>query len=103
MVIVRTASQKPPRYIVCRENRKKVVEAFEGVDEVISQTTLDYSGNLIKLKPRYVVHVRRLCARRQVVDLSRVLIGATAHSSARAIGQARGHPRDRSVICCRLR
>ena len=40
------------------DKRRKVVEALAGVDEVIAQHTHDYSPNLIKLKPDYVVHVR---------------------------------------------
>lgn len=38
------------------EYRKKVVESIKGVSEVIPQNTLDYSPNLKKLKPDYVVH-----------------------------------------------
>jgi len=36
--------------------RKLVFENLKGVDEVIPQNTLDYSENLIKLKPDFVVH-----------------------------------------------
>jgi len=36
--------------------RKVVVENIKGVDEVIPQETLDYTANLVKLKPNYVVH-----------------------------------------------
>lgn len=38
------------------EQRKIVVENIKGVKQVISQETLDYFPNLIKLKPDYVVH-----------------------------------------------
>ena len=36
--------------------RKIVVENIKGVNEVISQETLDYVSNLRKIKPDYVVH-----------------------------------------------
>ncbi len=36
--------------------RKKVVENIKGVEEVIPQDTLDYTVNLKKLKPDYVIH-----------------------------------------------
>ena len=38
------------------EQRKQVVESLKGVDEVISQDTLDYVPNLRSLKPDFVVH-----------------------------------------------
>ena len=38
------------------EQRKAVVENIKGVDSIIPQTELDYSNNLRKLKPDYVVH-----------------------------------------------
>lgn len=38
------------------EQRKKIIENIKGVKEVVSQETLDYVPNLIKLKPNYVVH-----------------------------------------------
>jgi phosphoenolpyruvate phosphomutase len=38
------------------EQRKIVVENISGVSEVIAQETLDYTENLCKLKPHYVVH-----------------------------------------------
>ena len=38
------------------EQRKVIVENIKGVNEVIPQTTLDYSSNLYKVKPDYVVH-----------------------------------------------
>lgn len=36
--------------------RKIVIENVKGVDEVICQEIKDYSPNLIKLKPKYMVH-----------------------------------------------
>lgn len=36
--------------------RHEVVSALRGVDEVVSQETLDYAPNLIKLRPDFVVH-----------------------------------------------
>ena len=38
------------------ETRSKTVESIKGVKNVIPQETLDYSENLLKLKPDYVVH-----------------------------------------------
>ena len=38
------------------ETRSKTVESIKGVQTVISQDTLDYTHNLLKLKPDYVVH-----------------------------------------------
>lgn len=38
------------------EERKLIVEHFKGVNQVIPQETLDYTENLRKLKPDYVVH-----------------------------------------------
>lgn len=38
------------------EQRKIIIENITGVDEVVAQHTLDYSSNLRKLKPDYVVH-----------------------------------------------
>lgn len=38
------------------ETRSKTVEALKGVNKVISQDTLDYSDNLLLLKPDFVVH-----------------------------------------------
>ncbi|MDO5825558.1 MAG: phosphoenolpyruvate mutase [Methanosphaera sp.] len=38
------------------EERKFIISNIEGVDEVIAQNTLDYTENLLKLKPDYVVH-----------------------------------------------
>lgn len=38
------------------EQRKAIVAAMKGVDEVVEQTTLDYTANLEKFKPKYVVH-----------------------------------------------
>ena len=42
--------------IITFENRKKVIEQFKDVDNIIPQNSLDYTENLIKLKPKYVVH-----------------------------------------------
>ena len=36
--------------------RKIIVENIKGVDQVVSQETLDYVPNLEKIKPDYVVH-----------------------------------------------
>jgi len=36
--------------------RKEIVENLKGVDRVVAQNTLDYTPNLIFLKPHYVVH-----------------------------------------------
>ncbi len=36
--------------------RKKIVENLKGVSRVMTQDTLDYVPNLLKLKPDYVVH-----------------------------------------------
>ena len=38
------------------EMRKIIIENVKGVDEVICQEIKDYSPNLIKLKPKYMVH-----------------------------------------------
>lgn len=38
------------------EQRKEVIESIKYVNKVIPQTTLDYTDNLNKLKPNYVVH-----------------------------------------------
>ena len=38
------------------KQRLLVVENFKGVRKVIAQNTLDYSNNLRKIKPAYVVH-----------------------------------------------
>jgi phosphoenolpyruvate phosphomutase len=38
------------------EQRKEVIENIKGVSEVIPQNTLDYSNNLEKIKPDFVVH-----------------------------------------------
>jgi phosphoenolpyruvate phosphomutase len=38
------------------DQRKTIVENIYGVQEVIPQSTLDYTPNLLKLKPDYVVH-----------------------------------------------
>jgi cytidyltransferase-like protein len=38
------------------EQRKTIIEAIKGVEEVVPQETLDYTDNLKKIKPDYVVH-----------------------------------------------
>ena len=38
------------------ETRSKTVESIKGVKNVIPQETLDYTENLLKLKPDYVIH-----------------------------------------------
>jgi phosphoenolpyruvate phosphomutase len=38
------------------ETRSKTVESIKGVKAVITQDTLDYTQNLLKIKPDYVVH-----------------------------------------------
>lgn len=42
--------------IITFESRKKVIQQFKGIKHVIAQETLDYTDNLIKLKPDYVIH-----------------------------------------------
>jgi phosphoenolpyruvate mutase len=36
--------------------RKEILESIKGVKEVIPQTTLDYTSNLLRIKPDFVVH-----------------------------------------------
>jgi phosphoenolpyruvate phosphomutase / 2-hydroxyethylphosphonate cytidylyltransferase len=38
------------------EQRKIIIENIKGVDEVIAQETLDYTHNLVTIKPDYVIH-----------------------------------------------
>ena len=38
------------------ENRKLIISQIKGVDSVVSQNTHEYTENLLKLKPDYVVH-----------------------------------------------
>jgi len=38
------------------KHRKKIIENIKGVKEVIPQDTLDYSFNIKRLKPDFVVH-----------------------------------------------
>lgn len=38
------------------EQRKIVIENIKGVSEVIPQTSKDYTDNLIKLKPDFMIH-----------------------------------------------
>ena len=42
--------------LITYENRKKIIENIKGVEQVIPQETLDYTSNLNKIKPDYVVH-----------------------------------------------
>ena len=42
--------------LITFENRKKIIENIKGVKQVIPQETLDYTSNLYKIKPHYVVH-----------------------------------------------
>ena len=42
--------------LITYENRKKIIENIKGVERVIPQETLDYTSNLNKIKPDYVVH-----------------------------------------------
>jgi phosphoenolpyruvate mutase len=38
------------------DQRKQIVESIKGVDLVVAQDTLDYTSNLLKIKPDFVVH-----------------------------------------------
>jgi phosphoenolpyruvate phosphomutase / 2-hydroxyethylphosphonate cytidylyltransferase len=38
------------------EERKRIIENIKGVKEVVPQTTADYTENLRKLRPDYVIH-----------------------------------------------
>ncbi len=38
------------------ESRKRIFESFKNVKEVVKQDTLDYTNNLRKIKPDYVIH-----------------------------------------------
>lgn len=49
------SSYKPLPYLNY-EQRKVIVENIKGVSQVIAQKTLDYSENLLELKPDFVVH-----------------------------------------------
>lgn len=49
------ASYKRVPYLTF-DQRKVIVESLAGVSEVVAQETLDYTDNLQKLKPHYVVH-----------------------------------------------
>src|SRR3989338_1230126 len=46
--------KRPP--LLSYEQRKRIIENIKGVKGVIPQKTLDYTSNLMKLKPDYVVH-----------------------------------------------
>lgn len=49
------ASYKPLPYLTY-EQRKSIVENIKGIKEVIPQDTLDYTDNLLKIRPNYVIH-----------------------------------------------
>ena len=38
------------------ENRKKILQNFKQISKIVPQHSLDYTQNLLKLKPDYVVH-----------------------------------------------
>ena len=38
------------------ESRKKILQNFKQISKIVPQNTLDYTENLFKLKPDYVVH-----------------------------------------------
>ena len=42
--------------ILSFDQRKIILENIKYVDKVISQKTLDYRPNLLRLKPNYVIH-----------------------------------------------
>lgn len=42
--------------LISFEERKLIVENLKGVKKVVAQETLDYSSNLKKIKPEFVVH-----------------------------------------------
>jgi len=42
--------------LITFKNRKRLIENIKGVEQVIPQETLDYTSNLYKIKPHYVVH-----------------------------------------------
>lgn len=46
--------KNPP--LMSFEQRETIVKHIKGVDQVVSQNTLDYTENLLRYKPRYVVH-----------------------------------------------
>ena len=48
-------SYKNPPYMSF-ENRKIILENIKGIYMVVPQNTLDYTENLLKYKPKYVVH-----------------------------------------------
>jgi len=80
--------------------RKEVVANIKGVIEVIPQETLDYSDNLLKIKPDYVVHGDdwkvgpQMKVRQKVLDTIKkwngelVEIPYTEGISARALNEA---------------
>ncbi len=38
------------------ETRKAIYESLKGIDEIVTQDSIDYTNNLLKYKPNYVVH-----------------------------------------------
>ncbi len=42
--------------LITFKNRKRILENIKGVEQVIPQETLDYTSNLNKIRPHYVVH-----------------------------------------------
>mgnify|MGYP003306374072 CR=1 FL=1 len=38
------------------QERREIVSEIKGISKVIPQNTHDYTPNLIKLKPKYVIH-----------------------------------------------
>ena len=46
--------KKPP--VMSYSDRYKVIISLKNIDSVIKQTTLDYTKNLRKIKPDFVVH-----------------------------------------------
>lgn len=46
--------KNPP--LITFEQRELIIKHIKGVDQVVPQNTLDYTENLLKYKPKYVVH-----------------------------------------------
>ena len=38
------------------DERKAIVSEINGISKVVSQDTLDYTSNLLKFKPSFVIH-----------------------------------------------
>lgn len=49
-----TSYKRPP--VLTYDQRKILMENVIGVSRVVTQATLDYTSNLLKYKPDYVVH-----------------------------------------------